>query len=49
MDGVRLEIPIAFGKISLNKDFGAGYKYEVILEEAKLKKIKFRTVVATQF
>lgn len=26
------------GKISLNKDFGAGYKYEVIMEEAKMKK-----------
>ena len=26
------------GKISLNKDFGAGYSYEVIMEEAKLQK-----------
>ena len=25
------------GKITLNKDFGAGYKYEVIMEEAKKK------------
>jgi hypothetical protein len=25
------------GKISLNKDFGAGYVYEVIMEDAKLK------------
>jgi hypothetical protein len=24
------------GKIALNKDFGAGYKYDIILEEAKL-------------
>lgn len=28
---------VAFeGKISLNKDFGAGYKYEIIMEEAKI-------------
>ncbi len=26
------------GKIALNKDFGAGYSYEVIMEEAKLQK-----------
>ena len=26
------------GKITLNKDFGAGYSYEVIMEEAKLQK-----------
>ncbi len=39
MDEVQIGDPVAFeGKISLNKDFGAGYKYEVILEEAKLKK-----------
>lgn len=25
------------GKISLNKDFGAGYSYKVIMEEAKTK------------
>lgn len=25
------------GKIAINKDFGAGYKYDVILEEARLK------------
>ena len=25
------------GKIALDKDFGAGYKYEVIMEEAKIK------------
>ena len=25
------------GKISLNKDFGAGYRYEIIMEEAKLR------------
>jgi hypothetical protein len=25
------------GKISLNKDFGAGYRYDIIMEEAKLK------------
>ncbi len=29
---------IAFeGKISLNKDFGAGYAYDVLMEEAKRK------------
>ena len=26
------------GKIVLNKDFGAGYKYEIIMEDAVLKK-----------
>jgi hypothetical protein len=25
------------GKIALNKDFGAGYKYQVIMEDAKVK------------
>jgi hypothetical protein len=25
------------GKIKLDKDFGAGYSYEVIMEQAKLK------------
>jgi len=25
------------GKITLNKDFGAGYSYEVIMEQAKLQ------------
>lgn len=29
---------VAFeGKISLNKDFGAGYAYDVLMEEAKRK------------
>jgi len=28
---------VAFeGKISLNKDFGAGYKYEIIMEDAHI-------------
>lgn len=25
------------GKIYLNKDFGAGYRYDIIMEEAKMK------------
>jgi len=32
------DIVIFEGKVSLNKDFSAGYFYEVILEDAKLKK-----------
>ena len=36
-DVVALGAVVAFeGKITLNKDFGAGYKYEIIMEEAKL-------------
>lgn len=36
-DNVAMGDIIAFeGKISLNKDFGAGYKYEIIMEEAKI-------------
>lgn len=36
-DNIPLGAVVAFeGKISLNKDFGAGYKYEIIMEEAKL-------------
>jgi hypothetical protein len=36
MDDVSLGEIVAFqGKIALNKDFGSGYKYEVIMEEAK--------------
>jgi 5-keto 4-deoxyuronate isomerase len=36
-DNVMLGDVVAFeGKISLNKDFGAGYKYEIIMEEAHL-------------
>ena len=35
------EIVIFEGKISINKDFGAGYKYEIIMEEAKqLEEVK---------
>jgi len=30
-------VGIFAGKISLNKDFGAGYRYEIIMVEAKLK------------
>ena len=34
---VQLGTIVAFeGKITLNKDFGAGYKYEIIMEEAHL-------------
>jgi len=36
-DVVSLDEIVAFeGKITLNKDFGAGYKYEIIMEEAHL-------------
>lgn len=36
-ESVALGAIVAFeGKIALNKDFGAGYKYEIIMEEAKL-------------
>ena len=36
-ENVALGDVIAFeGKISLNKDFGAGYKYEIIMEEAHI-------------
>jgi GW (Gly-Tryp) dipeptide domain len=36
-ESVMLGSIVAFeGKISLNKDFGAGYKYEIIMEEAQL-------------
>ena len=36
-ENVLLGAIVSFeGKITLNKDFGAGYKYEIIMEEAKL-------------
>jgi hypothetical protein len=36
-ENVQLGTIVAFeGKITLNKDFGAGYKYEIIMEEARL-------------
>lgn len=36
-DNVAIGDVVAFeGKISLNKDFGAGYKYEIIMEEAHI-------------
>jgi hypothetical protein len=36
-ENIPLGAVVAFeGKITLNKDFGAGYKYEIIMEEAKL-------------
>lgn len=36
-DIVQLGSVVAFeGKITLNKDFGAGYKYDIIMEEASL-------------
>lgn len=35
-ENIPLGVNVAFeGKIVLNKDFGAGYKYEIIMEEAK--------------
>lgn len=38
LDEVQLgDLVIFEGKLAVNKDFGAGYKYDVILEEAKLK------------
>lgn len=37
-DDVKVGDVVTFeGKITLNKDFGAGYSYEVIMEEAKLQ------------
>lgn len=39
MDTVKVPDIVVFeGKVSINKDFGAGYFYDVILEDAKLKK-----------
>jgi starvation-inducible outer membrane lipoprotein len=36
-ENVQLGSVVAFeGKITLNKDFGAGYKYDIIMEEAHL-------------
>jgi len=36
-DNVSMGDVVAFeGKISLNKDFGAGYKYEIIMEDAQI-------------
>lgn len=36
-DNVPLGAVVAFeGKITLNKDFGAGYRYDIIMEEASL-------------
>ena len=31
------EVGVFEGTISLDKDFGAGYRYEIIMENAKLK------------
>ncbi|CAH0995755.1 hypothetical protein EMA8858_01882 [Emticicia aquatica] len=37
-DNLPLGANVAFeGKVILNKDFGAGYKYDILLEDAKLK------------
>jgi GW (Gly-Tryp) dipeptide domain len=37
-DNLPMDAIVNFeGKIYLNKDFGAGYKYDIIMEEAKLK------------
>ena len=39
LDGVKMDDVVAFeGTISLKKDFGYGYFYEVIMEDAKLVK-----------
>ena len=36
-ENVPLRAVVSFeGKIALNKEFGAGYKYEIIMEEATL-------------
>ncbi len=38
VEDVQLGDVVLFeGKIAINKDFGAGYKYDIILEEARLK------------
>jgi hypothetical protein len=40
MDSVQVGNTVTFkGTISLNKDFGAGYTYDVIMEEAKASDI----------
>jgi hypothetical protein len=39
LDGMKMDDVVTFeGTISLNKDFGAGYFYELIMEDAKLVK-----------
>jgi hypothetical protein len=39
LDGMKMDDVVTFeGTITLNKDFGAGYFYEVIMEDAKLVK-----------
>ena len=39
LDSVKAgDIVVFEGKVTLDKDFGAGYFYEVILEDAKLTK-----------
>lgn len=39
LDGMKMDDVVTFeGVITLNKDFGAGYFYEVIMEDAKLVK-----------
>ena len=39
LDGMKMDDLVTFeGTISLNKDFGAGYFYELIMEDAKLVK-----------
>lgn len=41
MDSVQVGNTVTFkGIIRLNKDFGAGYVYDVIMEEAKASDIK---------
>ena len=39
LDGMKMDDVVTFeGTITLNKDFGAGYFYELIMEDAKLVK-----------
>lgn len=39
LDGMKMDDVVTFeGTITLNKDFGAGYFYEIIMEDAKLVK-----------
>jgi len=39
LDGMKMDDVVTFeGVITLNKDFGAGYFYEIIMEDAKLVK-----------
>ena len=38
-ENIPMGATVAFeGKIFINKDFGAGYRYDIIMEEAAIKK-----------